>query len=117
MSLKGISIEQPTGRRVFTNPVGLRGISFETPSNIRLIKVVDFRGNPFPNAKVTIHNSGGDFVVFTNQNGLAEILPDTVGTVLFDVEQYKTIQTGFSYTYASELPTKTVKIQSSTSHI
>ena len=117
MSFKGISFEQSTGARSVTFPVGFRGISFETPANIRFLKVCDFRGIPMPNATVIFYNSGGAQFSTTNENGIAQIQPDTVGTVLFDVIQWKTVEKNLSYTFATEGITKTIKIQSSTSHL
>lgn len=117
MSFEGLSIEKSIGRRPYLNPVGFRGISIETPINVRYIKVVDFRGNPFPNTQITLHNSGGDFVAIGNQNGIIEILPDVVGTLLFDLKQYKTEQKDYEYIYANEFQTKTVILDASTSHL
>lgn len=117
MSFRGISFEQSTRERSITFPVGFRGISFETPANIRFLKVCDFRGIPMPNATVIFYNSGGSITSMTNESGIAQIQPDTVGTVLFDVIQHKTIQKNFSYTFASEGITKTIIIQSSTTHL
>ena len=99
MSFRGISFEQPLGERIVTFPVGFRGISIETPANIRFVKICDFRGRPYTNAKITLYNSGGvTFESFTNDSGIAEIVPDQVGTVTFDVEQFKTIEKGIPYT-------------------
>lgn len=118
MSFKGISFEQSSGARSVTFPIGFRGISIETPVNIRFIKVCDYRGVPYVNAKIILYNAGGlTLESFTNEQGIAQIVPDQVGTVTFDIEQQKTIERGIPYTFANEGITKTVVIQSSTSHI
>lgn len=97
--------------------VAFEGLVISYIVTSRFIQVVDYRNIPLPNTKITVHNTGGDFIAFTNDIGIAEIVPDTSGTILIDIEQYKTKEDGFSYTYASESVTKTIKVQSSTTHL
>lgn len=110
MSLKGIFIEQSTGSRAYTAPSGFVGISLEYPTGIRFIRVTDFRGNPIAGCLVTVQNSGGDYSQTTDALGNAAVEIDVSGTKTILLKKDKT-NGSFTYTYASELPSRTVIFQ------
>lgn len=96
-SFSGILQERSSGPRPYTRPWGFRGIVQEYVDGIRFIKVTDFKGVPLTNVSVTVHNTGGDSITMTNQDGVAEIVPDVATALLIDLKQYSMELTGVAY--------------------
>lgn len=97
MGMQGISLEESTGRRSFTNPYGFRGISFELPENLRFIRVTDFQGFVLANVEVTVNNTGGAQVSITDNEGFCEITPELATNITIDIKQFQTERKGIAY--------------------
>jgi hypothetical protein len=108
--MKAIEVLIPSGQRTYTFPFGLRSIISTYPTNIRFIKVTDYRGIPLAGCLVTVENSGADYSQTTDSLGNAAVEIDVVGTVTIRLQKDKT-RKSISYTYAGESLTKTVILQ------
>ena len=104
----GISQEQSSGRRSFTFPTGFRAIVQEFADNIKFIRVTDFKGIPLSNVQVKLNNTAGPLITITNQNGIAEIVPDVGQTITIDLKQFSMDLVGVSYTTDTEPRTRSI---------
>lgn len=108
MGFEGISEQQTFGRRVYTFPMGFRGISEQLPDNTRFIKVTSYRGIPMKDVIITVHNTGGDEMATTNSEGIATIYPDVSTAITIDLVQFKTRLNGVAYNTDTDDVVKTV---------
>ncbi|WP_057935847.1 hypothetical protein [Algoriphagus resistens] len=108
MGLEGISEQKTTSRRIYTSPVGLRGIAEQLPDNTRYIRVVSYRQIPLSNVTVTVHNIGGNEMATTNAEGIATIYPDTSTDITIDLIQYNTKLNGVAYNTITNDLVKTI---------
>ena len=87
-----------------------KGIIISYDTDVRLIKVTDWRGSPLENCLVTVQNSGGDFIANTDDSGIASVEVDVAGSVNVICQKNLTNKS-ITYTYASEGYTKTIVLQ------
>lgn len=112
-----ISQEQSTGRRPYTAPVGFRAIVQEVPTTVRFIKVTDYKGVPLSNVAVKVNNGGGPSTTLTNQDGIAEILPDIGSSITIDLKQYSMELTGVAYNTTTDPVVKSVILDTIIPHL
>lgn len=115
-AFKGIVQEQSSGRRAYTFPWGFRGIVQEFPDDVRFIKVTDFKGVPLANVAVTVNNTV-PVTTITNQDGIAEIVPDVGSDITIDLLQYSMGLTGVPYNTTTAAPTTTIILDTIIPHL
>ena len=116
-SFAGIAHEQSTGRRPYTAPTGFRAIIQEYPTNLRFIKVTDYKGVPLANVAVKVNNTGGSVTTFTNADGVAEIVPEVGVNITVDLQQYSMELIGTAYNTTTDPTTKTIILDTIIPHL
>lgn len=112
-----ISQENSVGRRSFTNPTGFRGISQELATNVRFIRVTDFKGIPLLGVFVTVNNTGGSVTTITDSNGLAEIIPDVATNITINLRQYSMNENGITYNTTTSPLVRTIILDTIVPHL
>lgn len=116
-SFAGIVHEQSAVRRPYTAPTGFRAIIQEYPTNLRFIKVTDYKGVPLANVAVKVNNIGGSVTTFTNSDGIAEIVPDVATNITIDLKQYSMELIGTAYNTTTSPTTRTLILDTIIPHL
>ena len=115
-AFSGIVQEQGSGRRAYTSPWGFRGIVQEFPDDVRFIRVTDFKGVPLANVAVTVNNTV-PVTTITNQDGIAEIVPDVASDITIDLKQYSMELQGTAYNTTTAATTTTIILDTVIPHL
>lgn len=113
----GILEQNALGRRAYVYPIGFRSILEVYQDNLRFIKVTDFKGVPMQNVSVTVNNTGGATTTITNQDGVAEIVPDVATSITIDIKQYSTERNGITYNTTTDPVTKILVLDTVVPHL